>query len=145
MIKKYTAIVFILLAGSVFFAHAIIPHHDYQSNICFYDSTCEADGGNHSKAIPNSNENNDKEENSSDNCILATISFITDQQDKNHLDQSQINEIAGFATCFQVIFLDEQLLSPIPLITNYNFLPFLALKLKAADLVTSGLRAPPLA
>ncbi|MBN1649723.1 MAG: hypothetical protein JW857_00265 [Bacteroidales bacterium] len=144
MIKKYTSILFIFLAGSIFFAHSIIPHHDNQNSICFY-STCEADGENQSKTIPDSSENKDGAERSSDDCILAKINFITDKQEKNHFDQFHEKAYSANGNTFQVLLIEALVLSNKTLLFSQHFIPFLDSEYTAVCITTFGLRAPPLA
>jgi len=34
MLKKFTAIFFILCANVIFLAHAVIPHHHHENKVC---------------------------------------------------------------------------------------------------------------
>jgi len=44
MIKRTAAVTFLFLAGILFLAHAVVPHHHHGNLICFAKSHCENDG-----------------------------------------------------------------------------------------------------
>jgi len=44
MIKRKTALAFILIANIILLAHAVIPHHHHHNNeVCTESSTCQAE------------------------------------------------------------------------------------------------------
>ena len=44
MIKRTAAVAFLFLAGVLFLAHAVVPHHHHGNLICFAKSHCANDG-----------------------------------------------------------------------------------------------------
>jgi len=46
MIRKTTAIIFILLANIILMAHAVFPHHHHEQQVCLNFSNCHHTGNN---------------------------------------------------------------------------------------------------
>lgn len=59
MIKRNTALLFILLANIILLAHAAIPHHHHKGQVCIESSPCETDCESHEHdATKNDHEHN---------------------------------------------------------------------------------------
>ncbi|MFV0590762.1 MAG: DUF6769 family protein [Draconibacterium sp.] len=74
--KRNLAAIFILLANMVLFAHAVVPHHHHDSNLCFEakaaghnanDECC----GEGCKTSDESHQHNSDE--ASDDCLLSNV------------------------------------------------------------------------
>jgi hypothetical protein len=61
MIKRKTAAAFLVLAGILFLAHAVVPHHHHGNLICYAKSHCEGEdpAGNHESSPDNHHHDND--------------------------------------------------------------------------------------
>ena len=66
MIKRNTALFFILLANIILLAHAAIPHHHHKGQVCIEKSHCEADCESHEHDATK----NDHEHNSNNQCCV---------------------------------------------------------------------------
>jgi hypothetical protein len=88
MIRKRTAIFFILLANIVLLVHAVVPHHHHQEQICIVSSHCQADSHYHHHGDSGHDHQHDGN-NESDCCVLKQAVAIPSnllKQDCKSLD-----------------------------------------------------------
>ncbi len=79
MIKRTTAIVFILLANILLLAHTVVPHHHHHKQVCLVNSHCKNDNKPDQHDTNRNNHSHDCENNST-NCILKDpIIVLTNQ------------------------------------------------------------------
>lgn len=143
MIKRLPAILFILVANIVLLAHAVIPHHHHEKEVCIVSSHCDSDGDSH---------NHDKAEhkhqhhggNSVDHCVLQQILISPPNKIKHEIKSLDLDTNLFLTDYSQAIFNDNSndlvcfssyLKSKPPSIT-YTYLNYASTVL--------GLRAPPL-
>ena len=81
MIKRTTAYIFIILAGILFLAHAVIPHHHHDTQICLVIKHCTNEHltdepGSDGKSHSHDGDNN------SDQCVLKAPVVLSLNQNK---------------------------------------------------------------
>lgn len=98
MIKRTTAIVFILLANIILLAHAVVPHHHHHKQVCLVSSHCIHDEPESGQNTNRDNHSHDNDKNS-DNCILKEPVIVLTNQWKgdfkfnnNASDQTSLDE-----------------------------------------------------
>jgi len=142
MIKRTTAIFFILLANIILLVHAVVPHHYHKSLVCIESSHCQSDGYVHN----HSTSENDHEHDGStgtETCILKQVLGIPSNSLKQELkylgcyeDHSKFAHSEAIIFCSEfIVFVPKTIaIAQIPLITSShsNFVS-----------TSSGLRAPP--
>lgn len=69
MIKRLTAILFIMLASFLLVAHSVVPHHHHNKQICFDKSHCIHDDLKVEQGT-NSDSHRHDGENNHENCVL---------------------------------------------------------------------------
>lgn len=104
MIRKSTAIFFILLANLILLAHVVVPHHHHENKVCINASHCHSENHAHTDGAPAEDHEHDGE-NSSSFCVLKQAVFIV----SNHSDQI---DKCLFGTDKSFTFLDFQALIP---------------------------------
>ncbi len=82
MIKRVTAIFFILLANIMLLANAVIPHHHHNREVCIVSSHCQTDDKAHKH---NTNEHSHKHDGNknAECCVLKQVIGIS----VNHVRQ----------------------------------------------------------
>ena len=65
MIKKITAISFILLANIVLLAHTVIPHHHHDAIVCVEQTHCQHHAQHHSDGLAEQEHQHDDDDNDS--------------------------------------------------------------------------------
>jgi hypothetical protein len=144
MIKKRTAIFFILLANIVLLAHAVIPHHHHNEQVCIASSHCSTDSGAHEHNTTEHKHEHDGNKND-DCCILKQIVVIPVNSlrpdfkylgcSDNHLDFTDY-QIVAYNNGIEIFIPVNIINAHIPLIpSSYTHLVNTSL----------GLRAPPIA
>ena len=69
MIRRTAAKAILILAGILFLAHAVVPHHHHGNLICFVKSHCDNDGTGNDHGNTPDNHNHDCE-NGTGHCVL---------------------------------------------------------------------------
>lgn len=142
MFKRATALFFILLAGFVLLAHAVIPHHQYQNTVCLTTQECKEEGDFHDPLVPEPTHKGNTGD-STENCVLASLIVISTHEETPEFKSAVCIENPSKAKIFQVSFLYSNLLSySIP--TQGSTFPLLIIS--TYSLSTSaifGLRGPP--
>jgi hypothetical protein len=79
MIKKTTAVAFLMLANILILAHTVVPHHHHEKQVCLENSHCIHDG-----LTPEHDNNRDSHshdgENNHDDCVLKTPVVVFSNQ-----------------------------------------------------------------
>ncbi len=142
MIRKRTAIFFILLANIVLLVHAVVPHHHHQEQVCIENEHCQNDSLAHNHNTPEHNHEHDGE-NSSESCALKQAVVIPANSVRQEFkclgyDDNHSTFVNFHAILFSIEFIPfvQKVVSnkQIPLIT-YSHSNFVSASL--------GLRAPP--
>lgn len=79
MLKKSTAIVFIILANILVLAHAVVPHHHHHKQVCLINSHCINDNVADEQNTNRDNHSHDGEKNSDDCILKEPVIVFTDQ------------------------------------------------------------------
>ncbi|MBK8807545.1 MAG: hypothetical protein IPO21_13245 [Bacteroidales bacterium] len=81
MIKKLTAYSFILLANLVLLAHAVLPHHHHEQQVCIESTHCDGD----SEAHIHNTASQDHQHDGADNtiCVLKQAVIVPSSQVKS--------------------------------------------------------------
>jgi hypothetical protein len=79
MLKRTTAIIFIILANMLVLAHAVVPHHHHHKQVCFINSHCINDNIADEQNTNRDNHSHDGEKNS-DDCILKAPVIVSTNQ-----------------------------------------------------------------
>ncbi|OQX72504.1 MAG: hypothetical protein B6D64_15035 [Bacteroidetes bacterium 4484_276] len=80
--NRLPALFFVLLANIVFLAHAVIPHHHHDSEVCFESSHCQSHNEPHEHGPAEHSHNHDGE-NKATYCILNQVFVVP----SNHVKQ----------------------------------------------------------
>jgi len=143
MIKRISAISFVLLANIIILAHAVIPHHHHKSEVCFVNSHCQANDESHKHTAAGHDHEHDGN-NFCQNCVLKTVVILP----ANHLRQEGKSfncvdnrpEFDGF----HAILFDSGLIKHILPDFSNTPPPLLSSSYSSLVRIGLGLRAPPL-
>lgn len=138
MIKKGTAIFFILLANIVLLAHAVIPHHHHELQICIQRTHCD-DDVTHTPYSPE--HNNRPDGNDHTNCVLKQAVIIPSTQSRylKNCDKCTDTHNHDFYIISSFRYID---LLPVSQVVTY--LPEFPSFFTTFVTPILGLRAPPL-
>jgi hypothetical protein len=142
MIKRTTAYTFIILAGLLFLAHAVIPHHHHDNNICFVNKHCTNDNLKDEHGTNGKSHSHDEDDNS-DHCILKTPIVLPVNQ--NNTDFNFSNRPNGNTghDCFYYASLNSATLLKIPVLSPFIFEQSENFTYSSLVSDSVGLRAPP--
>ena len=114
MIKKTIAVASIMLASIVLLAHAIVPHHHHNKQVCLVNSHCTNDNKDEHGSTDKSHSHDG--ENNSDHCVLkesvavlsnqwkGDLKFENNRSDRSGLDDYHYNLLYN-STEFVIYFL----------------------------------------
>ncbi len=143
MIKRTTAIVFVLLANLLYLAHAVVPHHHHNKLVCLGESQGLIHSNSSGHSHDNDSDNHDGKDNS-DECILKELTALPSNEWKQELkfsanDYNPDDKIAFFNSS---LFIGEDAFIPLIL----QFIPVHYINSSFSFYVSSslGLRAPPI-
>lgn len=74
MLKRSIAIFLLMLASTVWLAHAILPHHHHNSQACLQTERCQHNKDYHAHT-PESN-SHDHDHNTTSNCVLYQLAIV---------------------------------------------------------------------
>ncbi len=139
MTKRITATLFVLLATIVLLAHAVIPHHHHQNEICFEYSNCECD---------HDGENQEHKDHKSHNvphdfqdCILNQVVILPSNE--INCEDVCFNLIDQYSDGLNASLMDSEYIKNIPSDFIEQFTPLLSSLQSSIIAYNSGLRAPP--
>ena len=92
---RITANLFIMLAGILLVAHAVVPHHHHNKQICFERSHCIQDDFTHEHGTNPASHSHDGE-NNHDDCALNDPVVITTNEWKPDFKLIQTSDRTGF-------------------------------------------------
>lgn len=141
MIKRKTAIFFILFATLLLLAHAFVPHHHHTAHICLSAQHCPSDCSAHEHGFPVNDHAHDPQTDS-EFCVLKQAVFISSHQ--NLFDKYGIgNDKPLSIPDFQVLVPTSEWKSKVPgqVLSGAESIIFLNYCCFAVP--SSGLRAPP--
>ena len=142
MMKKGTAIFFILLANIILLAHAVVPHHYHQNKVCVNSSHCQSDSYAHQHDTSKPNHEHDGE-NDSHFCVLKQVVFITSNQ-WDQFDKCLFGSYKPLSLLdFQAVLFDNGFNALIPRIVSTGQTLFKTSTYLSFVSSSIGLRAPP--
>ncbi|MBE0680032.1 MAG: hypothetical protein IH592_14820 [Bacteroidales bacterium] len=94
MIKRTTAIIFLMLANILLLAHAVVPHHHHNKEICFERAHCINDDLTDDHGTNRHGHSHDGE-NCHDNCVLKEPVLVFSNQ--WHNDFKLIKNTSGLS------------------------------------------------
>jgi len=142
MIRKKTALLFILLANIVLLAHAVVPHHHHKGLFCTEVTNCQivSEDHRHHLSEPTHEHNGDK---SAENCVLKQIVVVPVNSlrhefkcvvcDDNH---ALVDDFQAVLSKSEPLFFVPSLVSNAQIVSNFSPQSIFALS-------SIGLRAPP--
>lgn len=142
MIKKASALIIILLANIILFAHAVIPHYHHKTEVCIesFHHKINDDATEHKTTEPR-HEHNDK--NSSDYCASQQAFLIPVNQIKQETQYTDSVDANLQLTSLQAGLSDKDAYLHFPtFLSNVPFLFFTSARSSFASTIL-GLRAPP--
>jgi hypothetical protein len=142
MIKNITAYSFILLSNIVLLAHAVIPHHQHESDICIVNSHCQTDSGVHKHSDVEHNHEHDGE-NENNCCVLSEVVLLPPKNTiKKHEDiYCQENHLV--LNKFQAVLFSNELQAFDSVFITNAFGPLITCFHTHFVNTALGLRAPP--
>jgi hypothetical protein len=137
MIRKTTALFFLLLANLVLLAHAVVPHHHHVSQICVNYTHCASDS-------ETSDNNHDHDcGNGSANCILKQLVVLPSNQYKQECKILPVTDKHAEFDYVDAFLQNDDLKLIAPLIVSIFELHEITHN-SSFDLSSPGLRAPPI-
>lgn len=143
MIKRTTAIIFLMLANIVLVAHAVVPHHHHNKQVCIERSHCIHDGFTDEHSTNRNNHSHDGE-NNHDNCVLKEPVVVLSNEWKDDFKFNNTTDRSGLDDFqYNIQNSTTEILIPGPytiLFEHFN-------KCSYSSMVSAslGLRAPPVA
>jgi hypothetical protein len=94
MIKRTTALTFLIIASILLLAHSVVPHHHHDKQICLINNHCLNDNPDdeHGNDLKDHRHDND---NSSDDCVLKAPVFLLSHQ--WHTDFKFYNQTSDYS------------------------------------------------
>ncbi|MDO8929244.1 MAG: hypothetical protein Q7W54_09685 [Bacteroidota bacterium] len=142
MIKKRTAIFFILLANIVLLAHAVVPHHHHKEQVCIENEHCQNDSLAHKHNTPEHNHEHDGE-NSSESCALKQAVAIPANSLRQEFKYLGCDDNHSPFVHFQAILFGNEFNSFVPKIISIAQIPLITSPHSNLVSASLGLRAPP--
>lgn len=139
MIKKLTAYSFILIANLVLLAHAVLPHHHHEQQVCIEQTHCDSDQDAHIHNTPAQDHQHDGTDNTT--CVLKQAVIVPSSQAKsvNSRDNCSDNHNHDFYILSNFGHVDLQPVSEV--VTCNPEFPSFFISFVTTSL---GLRAPPI-
>jgi hypothetical protein len=140
MIKKITAYCFLLLANIVLLAHAVLPHHHHEQQVCIERTHCASDADAHVHNTDAKDHQHDGNANSTE-CVLKQTFVIPSSQARfvNNCDNCSNNHNHNLyiLSSFGYVYLQ-------PFSEVVPYFPEFSSFLISFVTTSLGLRAPPL-
>jgi hypothetical protein len=143
MIRKRTAILFILLANIVLLVHAVVPHHHHKSLVCVESNHCQSDNSAHNHSTAAHDHEHDGSA-GTENCVLKQAVVIPVNSVKPEFRCLGCDDNHSPFVHLQAILFGNEFNSFVPKIISIAQIP---LKTSShSNFVSSslGLRAPPI-
>lgn len=144
MFKRATALFFILIASIVLLAHAVIPHNDYQNEVCLTGYECETKGD-LQNPFDSDHKQKDDSEKPIEHCALANLLIISSDKQTLEFKASFFVENPSKTKIFQVSFLERNVTSYSISLPSGTMPPLIISTYPLCTSAIFGLRAPPLA
>lgn len=141
-LRKKVALVFILLANIILLAHAAIPHHHHDLQVCIDHKLCEDHRTPHTHS-PLEHDHQHNGNDSSDCCILKQLVLLPSNQDKQECKCSFLTDGHSSDDGFQAVLFDNEFLSFRSIVALNTDVPLRTPPYIVFVNNSLGLRAPP--
>ena len=138
---RITANLFIMLAGILLVAHAVVPHHHHNKQICFERSHCINDDLVHEHGTNPDNHSHDGENNHQD-CVLKEPVVVISNESKPDLRLINETDRSGLDG-FHDNLLNNSTDLLIPKLSSYVYERVTDSLYPSPRSTSPGLRAPP--
>ncbi len=139
--KKIIEYSFILIANFVLLAHAFVPHHHHQQQVCIERTHCKTDSESHKHKANEPNHHNEHDDENSTNCLLKQAVILPVHQPRQLNECSDCND--NHSHDFQSTLFNVSHETVIPsckiVISAIEVTPYYSSLLQSS----LGLRAPP--
>jgi hypothetical protein len=142
MRSKRASIFLILLANIVFLAHALVPHHHHESQVCLESCSCHSDCSTHKHNTTAHNHNHDGSD-CSENCVLKQTVVIPSNQFRQELKYAAGENHHSPYHNFHAVIINCEQLSFVPKIISIAQIPLIISSHSGFTPGSTGLRAPP--
>lgn len=143
MIRKGTAIFFILLANFIMLAHAVVPHHHHKSQVCIESNHCLSDSYAHNHNTSAHDHEHDGGA-GTENCALKQAVVISTNSVRQEFKCLDCDDNHPQLIHFQAILFSNKFISFIPKIGSNAQIPFITSSYLHSLQSSLGLRAPPI-
>ena len=143
MIKRVPAILFIILANIVLLAHAFIPHHHHEKEVCIVSSHCESDSDSHNHDSAN-HKHHHHGENNVDGCVLQQILISPQNKIKHEIKRVNLDNDLFHTDSFQALLIGNHFVLASFLDLPKTEPPILFFTYQNYAGKVTGMRAPPL-
>ena len=142
MIRKKTAIFFILLANIALLAHAVVPHHHHKSLVCVESNHCQSDSDTHNHNTCAHDHEHDGDA-GTECCVLKQAVVIPANSVKQEFKFLGCDDNHSLFVHFQAILFSNAILSFVPRIIQNAQISLKTSSYSFFVSTSSGLRAPP--
>lgn len=143
MIRKKTAIFFILLANIILLAHAVVPHHYHKEQVCLVNAHCQNDSKAHQHNASGHNHEHDGSE-GTQNCVLKQTVAIPANSLRQEFKCLGCDDNHSPFVHLQAILCGNELISFVPEIISNAQTPSGSSQHSNFVSTSLGLRAPPI-
>jgi len=142
MVKRTAATAFLMLAGILFLAHAVVPHHHHGNRICFVKSHCANDDLSDDHRTGSDNHTHDGEDGSAV-CIFKDPAVVSSNQLTYGLKFVIQNTSQPGFHAFHPVRLNDTRILHNPVIAYFDPVYRTGYFYTSPSLASPGLRAPP--
>jgi hypothetical protein len=142
MIRKKTAIFFILLANIALLVHAFVPHHHHKSLVCIESNHCQSDSYTHNHSASAHDHEHDGDA-GTECCVLKQAVVIPANSVRQEFKCLGCDDNNSQFVHFQAILFSNEILSFVPRIIQNAQIPLRTSSYSLFVSTSSGLRAPP--
>jgi len=142
MIRKITAIFFILLANIVLLVHAVVPHHHHKSLVCIESNTCQSDSYTNEHST-SAHEHDGSAE--TENCALRQVLAIPGSSVKHELKNLADGDNLYPSIGFQFVLFGNDFNTFVPEVISTAQFPLKTSSPSCFVYSSTRLRAPPVA
>lgn len=147
--KRIAAIFFILIAYIIFMAHAVIPHHHHESEVCFTESHCHTGDHHHDhnhdnhkhKHNPVNHDHQHHGNNDAEHCLINLEVVIPTNNNKfgNEYSIDLLNDFDPIYSGLSDFDLSVELQPSLPISLTPLIISYSSIASRS-----NGLRAPPI-
>ncbi|MDP3180594.1 MAG: hypothetical protein Q8M67_02145 [Bacteroidota bacterium] len=143
MIKRTTALFFILLANIALLVHAVVPHHHHKSLVCIESSHCQSDSYAHNHSTTAHDHEHDGNA-GTECCVLKQAVVIPANFLRQEFKCLGCDDNNSPFVHFQAILFSNEFKSFVPKIISIAQIPLKTSSHSCFVSTSSGLRAPPI-